>query len=92
MSQIPPVVLRRANSSKSSSSRSIPAAKRVLPQEPLLSRLELDATLPDDAEFTSYRTDFMELWLDPDDDTAAYLVFARHVERWPKSKGAIACS
>lgn len=66
--------------------------ERVLPQEPLMSKLDLDARLPDEAEFTGYRTNFMELWLNPNDDTGAYLVFADHVERWPKTRNAIACA
>ena len=66
--------------------------ERVLPQEPLLSNLDLDARPPDEAEFTGFHTDFMELWLDREDDTAAYLVFADHVERWPNTKDAIACA
>ena len=66
--------------------------ERVLPQGPLKSKLELDARLPNGAEFTGFRTDFMELWLDPTDDSAAYLVFAQHVERWPKARDVIACA
>ena len=66
--------------------------ENVMPQDQLASKLQLDARLPDDAEYTGYRTEFMELWLDPDDDRAAYLVFADHIERWPRANEAIACS
>ena len=69
--------------------------ERVMPQQPLMSKLVLDARLPEDASYSGYRTDFMELWLDPDNEGAAFLVFANHVERWPKadqdSDHAVAC-
>jgi hypothetical protein len=51
-----------------------------------------DIELPQRAEYTRHRTDFMELWLDPSDEAAAYLVFADHVERWPWAKESIGCA
>lgn len=50
-----------------------------------------DAELPRDAEFTGYRTDFMKLWLSRANQSAAYLEFADHVERWPRAKDVVAC-
>ena len=63
----------------------------VFPQYALMTPYDGAASLPDGAEYTGYRTDFMELWLDPDDHKAAYLVFADHVERWPRTSDTIAC-
>ena len=66
--------------------------KKVFPQESLMTTFDENAEVPGSAMNTGYRTDFMELWLDPDDHTAAYLVFADHAERWPRAKDPIACA
>jgi hypothetical protein len=64
----------------------------VFPSDDLQATFDDDVVLPDGAEYTGYRTDFMELWLPPDDGAhAAYLVFADHVERWPRAGDTIAC-
>lgn len=55
-------------------------------------RLDLDAPLPESAENTGFRTDFMGLWLDPADGYNAYLVFADHTERWPRAREIVACA
>lgn len=65
--------------------------QKVLPQENLMTQFQDDVKLPKTANYTGYRTDFMELWLDPNDRAAAYLVFSDHVERWPRAKDTIAC-
>ena len=44
-----------------------------------------DAALPADAEDTTFHHDAVHLWL-ARDGTAAYLVFADHVERWPRGE------
>ena len=63
---------------------------------------EGDTLLPAGARYTGYRTDFMELWVrtyhrgmpvaansrPPD---RIYLVFADHIESWPRAKDPIAC-
>jgi len=64
--------------------------EQVFPQEGLLAKFDADVELPDSAEETGYRTDFMELWLDSANDSVAYLVFADHVEQWPRGED-IAC-
>jgi hypothetical protein len=64
--------------------------ERVFPQGSLVGRFDGDVELPEPAEDTGYRTEFMELWLEPEDHSAAYLVFANHTERWPRGKD-IAC-
>ena len=63
--------------------------KAVFPQDGLVDDFEENVELPDSAESTGYRTDFMELWLDAQTDSVAYLVFSDHTERWPR--GDIAC-
>lgn len=50
-----------------------------------------DADVPATAKYTGYRTDFMELWLVPEEDEAAYLVFADHVELWPRAVEPLVC-
>ena len=62
----------------------------VFPQDALLDSFDDDVTLPESTNDTGYRTDFMELWLDPDDGLVAYLVFDDHTERWPRGEN-IAC-
>lgn len=64
----------------------------VFEKDMLMTSFEADVNLPPGARYTGYRTDFMELWLDDKDDAAAYLVFADHVERWPRSEEVIACA
>lgn len=63
----------------------------VLEPEWMLGEYDGNVKLPKGAEYTGYRTDFMELWLDPEDDNAAYLVFFDHVEKWPRAKEPLAC-
>ena len=62
----------------------------VFPQDSLLATFDPDVELPDSAVDTGYRTEFMELWLDTGNDSVAYLVFAKHNERWPRGEH-IAC-
>ncbi|MDQ3956826.1 MAG: hypothetical protein M3273_00735 [Actinomycetota bacterium] len=64
----------------------------VFPRESLMTTFDPDVDLPESAEYTGYRTDFMELWLAERDEAAAYLVFADHVERWPRAEEVIACA
>lgn len=59
--------------------------------EQLLTSFDDNVAMPDVAQNTGYRTDFMELWLDPSDEKAAYLRFHDHAERWPLSDGSIGC-
>ncbi len=66
--------------------------ERVFPEESLMSTYDADAEAPKSADYTGYRTDFMELWLDPRDGSAAYLVFSDHTERWPRAKEPVACA
>ena len=66
--------------------------EKVFPQDSLMTSYDPEVQLPDGAEYTGYRTDFMELWLDEKDNTAAYLVFADHIERWPRGTEVIACA
>lgn len=63
----------------------------VFPAESLLSRFDGNATLFGGVEYTGYRTDFMELWLMPGDDTGAFLMFSDHVEWWPRAEEPFAC-
>lgn len=63
----------------------------VFSPESLMTSFDADVDLPARAEFTGFRTDFMELWLEPGNETAAFLVFADHVEQWPQAKETIAC-
>lgn len=64
----------------------------VFPQTALMTSFEPNVQLPRGARYTGYRTDFMELCLDRDDNTSAYLVFADHVEGWPRAGEVIACA
>ena len=64
----------------------------VLPQDSLMSKFDDSAILFGGAEYTGYRTDFIELWLFPQDDTGAFLMFADHVEWWPRAEEPIACA
>ncbi len=64
----------------------------VFPADSFMTTFDADTELPPRAEYTGYRTDFMELWLAENDETAAYLVFADHVERWPRAEEPIACA
>ena len=66
--------------------------EKVFPQDSFMTTYEGNTTLPEEAENTGYRTDFMELWLDPNDHGVVYLVFADHVERWPRAGEVIACA
>ena len=62
----------------------------VFPQDALLETFDDDVALPETADDTGYRTDFMELWLDAQKDSVAYLVFAERTEQWPRGED-IAC-
>lgn len=66
--------------------------ERIFPRGSLMTRFDPDVELPERAEYTGYRTDFMELWLDKKNDKAAYVVFADHVELWPRAGEIIACA
>lgn len=66
--------------------------KRSSPQGSLITTFDAETQLPKGAQYTGYRTDFMELWLDPNNHAAAYLVFADHVERWPRANDTVACA
>ncbi len=66
--------------------------KKVFPPGSTMTSFDDDVELPKGAENTGYRTEFMELWLDPNDNSAAYLVFSGHVERWPRASEVIACA
>jgi len=83
--------LGRAAADSSQSRQYFRDPQEVFPQESLMDVFDPEVDLPDPAEDTGYRTDFMELWLDPSDDSAAYLVFANHTERWPRGSDVIAC-
>ena len=50
-----------------------------------------DAKLPDDAVDTEFRQDGTELWVDPDDPSAIYLVGDDRVERWPRDPTPAVC-
>ena len=58
----------------------------------LMTTFEANVELPKGATYTGYQTEFMQLWLDSKDHTAAYLVFDDHVERWPRAQEVIACA
>ncbi|HEV3471603.1 MAG TPA: hypothetical protein VG408_00140 [Actinomycetota bacterium] len=64
----------------------------IFEKDMLMTSFDANVELPERAEYTGYRTDFMELWFDQEDDDAAYLVFANHVERWPRAEEPIACA
>ena len=66
-------------------------SRGVLPRDSLMTTFDPSVALPKEAENTGYQTSFMELWLHPNDNNAAYLVFADHTERWPRAKETIAC-
>ena len=66
--------------------------ENVFPQDDFMTSYKGEVQLPERAEYTGFRTHFMELWLDEKDDTAAYLVFADHTERWPRADDVIACA
>ena len=59
----------------------------------LRSRYDSDAELPRKARYTGYHLDDVELWISPSDSSkAVYLVYTDRVERWPRTKGLIACA
>ena len=62
----------------------------VFPKGSLRAAFDPNVDLPVTAQNTGYQTEFMELWLDPNQDSAAYLRFAEHAERWPRGDD-IAC-
>lgn len=58
-----------------------------------LAPLELDATLPDDAEPTGFRNGDIELWLAPSTvDDVAYVGRDGTFEAWPRAPELIACA
>ncbi len=68
----------------------------VLPQDQLMSTYDPSRQLWGGFEYSGYRTDFMEVWIqsfDEDGDAdGAFLMFANHVEWWPRAEEPIACS
>ena len=52
---------------------------------------ELDtmAELPSAARATGYQSDNEELWVDPNDDSAIYLVTSDNVERCPRGESVL---
>jgi hypothetical protein len=82
--------LGRAASDSSESRQYLRDPDEILPGS-LMTTFDPDTQIPTRARNTGYRTAFMEPWLHPDDDTAAYLVFEDHIERWPRARDAIAC-
>ena len=54
--------------------------------------LDLDAQLPEGAEDTGLREGGTELWVDPDDNSAIYLVGQNTVERWPLDPQPAGCT
>jgi hypothetical protein len=65
--------------------------QHVLPQDSLMSEFDDNAELFGLSRYTGFRTDFMELWLFPEDDSGIFLMFADHVEWWPRAEEPIAC-
>jgi hypothetical protein len=55
-------------------------------------RFDRDAEPPPSAKNSGYRTNFMELWLDPQDTDSAYLIFSDHAEKWPRAREIVACA
>lgn len=51
-----------------------------------------ETSLPEDSEFTGYRTEKMELWLTPSQPDAAYIVFDQAIERWPRAEPELGCA
>jgi hypothetical protein len=49
----------------------------------LVDGFDPDASLPDAARDTGFRRGEVELWIDPDDDSAVFLKGRTKVERWP---------
>lgn len=63
-----------------------------VPEERLLGELDLDVEMPEDAQFTGYSTDEVELWFGPDEGNKfSYLKTGDGTERWPRAEEAIAC-
>jgi hypothetical protein len=61
-------------------------------QADLGSSLDLDATLPPDAEATGFRHGSWELWISPSQaDQHVFLVGRDRIERWPRFPYAIVC-
>ena len=66
--------------------------KGVTPTK-LRDSLELHATLPSDARATGYIFEGISIYLSPSDqDSAAYVVGTRSVERWPRSDPMTLCA
>lgn len=64
----------------------------VLPVE-TETAFDTDVEMPKGASPTGFQADGVELWFGEDDgDHAVYLVFADHVERWPRAAEVIACA
>ena len=55
--------------------------------------LDLDASLPDDAEDTGYDQGDIELWISKREAAnAIYIVDGKRVERWPRTRRVVACA
>jgi hypothetical protein len=55
-----------------------------------VAQLEPRVALPPDAVETGWRRDGHELWLAPD-GTAAYIDVGDGLEKWPRTRGVVAC-
>jgi hypothetical protein len=64
----------------------------VFDDEATAAALDLDAQLPEGAEDTGLREGGTELWVDPDDNSAIYLVGQNTVERWPLDPEPAGCT
>jgi hypothetical protein len=52
-----------------------------------------DAELPDDAEFSGYFNDGVELWISPSRlETEVYMVDGSKVEKWPRMNPRVGCA
>jgi hypothetical protein len=51
--------------------------------------LQQDAVLPPDAEFTGYQSGREELWVEPDNPDAIFIVDRSEVERWPRGEAPL---
>jgi hypothetical protein len=63
----------------------------LLEEWPLARRFAAGVGLPDEALDTGFARGSWELWVLPGHRNAAYLVNGDYVERWPRSREAIAC-
>ncbi len=63
----------------------------IMPTDSLLEPYDGDATLPDDASPSGYRSKELELWLVPD-GRAIFVLGPGRVELWPRSDPPIGCT